>query len=399
MRIKKSLICILLIIVSCVLASCNNPDTDNDRTPAKANEALRLKYGNLANEAKASDDGMIHILAVLCGRDEAKKTFTVRSIKGDVDSSDYNKTSKDYLLKYSGGTDIANEYDAPVSQGQLNLGEVVNITYDPKKDIVTAIKRIKSETSIKNIRDYKYAPSARTIGVGDKTYTYDSDTVFIDEDALSTESSLSEYDEITIYGDSRRIYSVIINKGHGKIKLTGYSQFIGGYIDIGSKIMKVTENMVIDCTEGTYKVILSKDDVTAVKNITVRRNDEVVVAFDEFVKPASKQGSVLFKVSPVGARVYVDGVKIDSSKTVELAYGTHTVTVVASGYDNHMETVIVDTIYQEIVIDMDGTQETESATKESTSAASTSSAATKSTVASTTATTRAESTSATKRFD
>jgi hypothetical protein len=95
----------------------------------------------------------------------------------------------------------------------------------------------------------------------------------------------------------------------------------------------------------------------------------------------------------------VDGVKIDSSKTVELAYGTHTVTVVASGYDNHMETVIVDTIYQEIVIDMDGTQETESATKESTSAASTSSAAKTSTVASTTATTRAESTSATKRFD
>ena len=341
------LACMLLIFVIAVTA-CSFDD-DNDVVIGK--DVLALN--KIEKEQPTDADGLIRISAIITGADEAAKTITAKTILLG-DNSDYNSTQKEYSLKYSGATDIRNAYDTIISASQLGIGQIVNVVYDSGLDRIKSIHIDGDYFEITGLRGVQISKKDHSLTYGNKMYSYGDSVLVFDGDSLINIDALSTYDEITIRGRNNKIYSISKTRGHGYLKLSGYSQFIGGYIEIGdTRVLKVVEDMSIPVTEGTYKVIISNKGVMATRNITIEHDKTVLAEFEEYLKNPSKQGNVEFILSPLYAKLYIDGVKTDYEELVALDYGIHTYTVVCNGYDNVISTFVVDSSYDKIEIILD----------------------------------------------
>ena len=139
---------------------------------------------------------------------------------------------------------------------------------------------------------------------------------------------INPQDVLTVRGSGYHVYSVVKTQGHGYIRLAHYKDFIGGMIEVGSDmILPLTKNMLITIREGTYKVILSKNHSTAVKNVTVHSGREVTLDFSEYKPADSHVGVITFDIAPAGADLTINGTAVGYSKPIALAYGVYQIQV------------------------------------------------------------------------
>ncbi len=145
---------------------------------------------------------------------------------------------------------------------------------------------------------------------------------------------ISSVDTLKIRGVDRKVCSISIEEGHGYLRLKNYSLFEGGWIEVGSKIIrKVGEDMLITVPTGTYDVTLSKNSVTVVKTATIEQNKETEVDLgDVAYEDVYKSGNIIMVLTPDTAQVYADGKEVDTSVPVQLSYGIHQLIVRAEGY-------------------------------------------------------------------
>jgi len=353
----------LCITALSLLIGCNQ-NSDKGGQAAQVNDALKKKYSEIESFETSNDEGVIDIKAVVLAINKKDKTMNVRTVLLSDSGNDFNESQKEYILRYNEATEIKNGYDSIISIKQINPGEIVDVTYDSNKDSIAKISKQSEGFEISKIKGKAISQDLNTLDYGNITYKISENVLVLDEGKVTYTQNIADKDEITIRGVGNTIYSINLDKGHGIIELSGYSQFIGGYIEVGKDIYEVVKDQKITATEGNYRVILSKDDVVAVKNVTVARDKTVVVAFEEFIQEAKKQGTINFKIVPSSAKLYVDGVKQDYSKLVELEYGIHTISIVANGYSNYYETILVDTIYEDLTFDLTGASKEEVTTKE-----------------------------------
>ena len=110
--------------------------------------------------------------------------------------------------------------------------------------------------------------------------------------------------------------------------------------------------MLVTAREGTYTVELQASGLTGSKTVTVEKGQETSVDFSEYTLPATKQGTVNFKITPQNAIMTIDGEEVDYSSPVQLTYGRHTLTLKANFYEEYTETFVVNSAYFTKVIDM-----------------------------------------------
>ena len=70
-----------------------------------------------------------------------------------------------------------------------------------------------------------------------------------------------------------------------------------------------------------------------------------------------------FETEVAGAAVYIDGRQITVGEEIEVAYGAHTLKVVAEGYDDWQKTLIVNSESATIALDLAETEETEASSE------------------------------------
>ncbi len=367
MKRQRLIIGAFLIVLIIAMCACDNGSGKNDTVIG--NDVLMLGKGDEKASTSDREDGVVDIVAVITGVDTSKKTLNAKTVVLEGNHSEYNASQKEYALKYSGSTDIKDAYGKAISAGQLKCGNIVNVVYDSNTDKIESIEISKEFFEIKGVTGVNVSKTGKTLAYGKSTYSYSDYTLAFDKEDTMNISDVSPEDVITLRGIGNKVYSITLEKGHGTIKLSGYTQFLGGYIEIGdSKVLKVVEDMSITVTEGTYRVIISKGDVTATRNITVERGKTALAEFDEYLQNPAKQGSIEFVLKPDNAKLYVDGVKVDTKELVALTYGVHTFTVVATGYDNYIATFVVDSPYEKLTIDMDNnSSKNESTTKQNSS--------------------------------
>ena len=100
--------------------------------------------------------------------------------------------------------------------------------------------------------------------------------------------------------------------------------------------------MLITIREGTYKVVLSKNHSTAVKNVTVHSGREVTLDFSEYKPADSHVGVITFDIAPAGADLTINGTAVGYSKPIALAYGVYQIQVSMTGYTTYTGTLDVE---------------------------------------------------------
>ncbi len=351
----KRLIPCIFIVLMCFLTACS--EDKKTGSIISGNEIYHEKPSTSVSNEK--DSNIIEMTAVISDIDNSTFKIKLRKIAIDKESGlEPTIVGTDTEFSYGQTGSIEDRYGTQITASQLKVGDIIDITYNRNSDYLTKIKVSDKVWEKKTVTGITVNEYSNTMTFANASYMYTDNTLAFYNNQREYVESIGKYDIVTLRGYNNTICSAVVEKSHGYVKLEGVTRFIGGYVAIGSsRVMVVEKDMVIEVTEGTHAVEISKDGVTAVKNVTISKGNTSVVTFTEYLQEATKKGTVEFNVVQEGISLYVDGVKVDYSKGVTLAYGVHYLTIVVDGKSKIYDSFVVDSLTMSLTIDLEAEQE------------------------------------------
>lgn len=243
-------------------------------------------------------------------------------------------TGRNYTLNYDGTTSIKNRFEEEIVPGQLKAGTVVHVTFLKGKKLARKILTDSTCTNTEAADNFTINSASKTMVIAEKQYELADNLAVISN---TREIDLMEIDSCDVLGinaEDRTVYSIVVEKGHGYIRLLNDEYFIGGFVEVGQSIIKpITESMLLVVPEGTYTLQVSNDGYGGEKEIVVERDKELQVDLSGLKGTQDKKlGKIVFTISPTNAQLFIDGKEIDYSEPVELEYGVHRMVLKAEGY-------------------------------------------------------------------
>lgn len=271
-------------------------------------------------------------------------------LPGDYDSADraviYEKNMEDkeitffnldvyktYTLAYDGTTTLYDKYGNALSMSQVREGDIVDITFLKTPKTLTSLAVSEDSWFQTDVSRVDIHTGKQTIEVGNKTYKFTANTLLLSEGKRIELMDIHESDILTVNGMGNQVHSLVVDKGHGYLRLKNDENFIGGWIEVGQSVIRtIEEDMLLVVPEGTYDMNVSNNGINGTKEVTIVRNQETEVDIGEFKGEKAQSGMVIFTVNPAKATVYIDGTQTDITQPVILEYGIHQIIARATGY-------------------------------------------------------------------
>jgi len=245
------------------------------------------------------------------------------------------KVNRNYTLNYDGTGKVYDKYGSALVMDQLAGGDVVDVTFLKSKKLMNSISKSADVWEYTDVKDFEIDELSGRITLSDGKYRFDKDLLIFSEGNKSQLIDINPCDTLKITGSEHDIYSIVIEQGHGYLRLKGQEYFEGGWIEVGNKIIKtVSKDMLIAVPVGSYDVRLSNGDYEGKRSVTIEKNRETELDVSDMVQPdETKYGTLVFVTDPSDAEIYADGEKVDTTKPLSLEYGIHQLIVRAEGYD------------------------------------------------------------------
>lgn len=282
--------------------------------------------------------------AIFLGLNTEKKTASFQNAA----------TGKRYTLNYTGATYCLDRYDQNIAFTQMKTGTMSKIRFYKETKNLTYIKEETDCITFRECYNYDLNLNNATINLYGQLFKFNKNLTVMSEDKEITLNDIEDIDVISLWGYNDQIYSISVDKGHGFLTLSNDAYFIDGWVEVGEKVIKkITDGMKLVVPEGTYNVSVVKSGSSGSEQLTFERDKTVNwdLSFVEIVAP--KTGKVIFTVTPMNARVYIDGEETDISFPVEQIYGIHQVTVVSKGYRTFSKYMKVGSAISNITIDLE----------------------------------------------
>lgn len=261
--------------------------------------------------------------AVITRINSAESTITFLNLTVD----------KRYTLTYDGATSITDKYGQGMSMAQVREGDIVDVKFLRGKKLLSSMQISSAGFCNSEISRFEINTLRNDMAIGGDIYKISDDTVVFSEGREIELRDINASDILTVSGIESNIYSIVVEKGHGYLKLNNDEKFIGGFIEVGqSQITEIKEDMLLIVPEGSYQVQISYKGGGGTKSVVVNRDEEVTLDIGDLTIPEPKYGRVLFTLSPVNLSLYIDGEEVDASGGIELSYGIHRLYARADGY-------------------------------------------------------------------
>lgn len=295
---------------------------------------------------------------------------------------------RNYTLNYDGTTKFMDKYGSQISVSQLAEGEMVEVLFLRDEKLLSSLTISSDIWTLNDITKFELDMDAGRMKIMEEYYTLDENTVVLSDGELKEFIDINSKDILQIRGMDHRIYSITIQEGHGYLRLTNDEYFVGGWIEVGQKIIqKIEDDMLLVIPEGTYDVYLSHSGIVGTKEVKITRNKETTLDVGDLKKEdLIKYGNLIFTVEPSSAQVFLDGKEVDITRVVKAEYGLHQIMAKADGYDTVIQYIRVNENNANVSIALDEETEhtvsdssttTNSATSESTTTTTTSDASDK----------------------
>lgn len=272
-----------------------------------------------------------------------------RGVLEEVNAQDetitvYRMDQKDEItLIYDNATAVQDKYGSSLTMSQLNRGEIVDLRYNSELRKAGSVNVSSDIWCYDNVEKHEINEGRGTLQVGSETYRISKETkVFSGQEQISLDQILKQ-DVLSLKGTGYDVASIIVDKGHGYLKLENEEPLVGGFIEVGQAVIQqISEDMLITVPEGSYVVSLSAEGFQETREITIARNKETVLDLGDIDLPQPVNGRVVFSVYPEQASVAVDGITINTAYPILLSFGLHQVTASADGYDTISEYINVE---------------------------------------------------------
>ena len=277
--------------------------------------------------------------AVVVGVDPGNKAVTLMNMGAD----------RQYTLYYDGTTYVEDKYGGPMTISQIQTGDVVDVYFLKGKRQLASIQMSPEAWIYDSVTNYDLGGLNKTASIGSTTFSLPDNVVIFSEGRRAEVMDIVKQDVISVHGVDHSIYSINVDRGHGYLRLKNDQALIGGWIEVGSAVIReITEDMLLVVPEGSYQVFLSNEGVSAMKDVVIERDKEVVLDVGDLEIARDKTGRILISVTPGDAEVKIDGKDVDISRAVDLPYGIHQVRLEADGYDSLTKYIQVGSEYAKI---------------------------------------------------
>ncbi|MGN0330318.1 MAG: PEGA domain-containing protein [Kineothrix sp.] len=322
-EIKKtiSLVIAVLFVLTAGLAAAGLMTGEKNRETM--GEAAEEKYesGFVISEPGSFDS---EDTAVVKEIDSAAGSITLMNIE----------TGRYYTLSYDGTSMIRDKYGNAMAMSQAAGGDIVDVTFMKSKKTLTSMQISDSAWVLENVEKYSFNALSRGAEVGSGVYSLENNPVVVSEGREAALEDIVKGDVVSIRGVGNSVYSVVVESGHGYLRLSDDEYLKGGWIEVGqSVIQEITRDMLLVVPEGTYDVHITAPGIDVTKPVTVYRNQEVTLDVSDVRPEEPKAGRIIFTVKPSSAVISIDGKEADISVPVELEYGLHQMVAEAEGYE------------------------------------------------------------------
>ncbi len=350
---KKFIFLMILTVILICTAGCGAKKQEKQPTLINGSKLTPMAE-KATDESNVTSEGII-FHGVLVNIDTVERTVIIADIE------DGNR----YKFTYTGGTDIRNKYKESITAGQVKIGKIYEFACD-ENGKASRMTEWDKQWATENISRFEIDADNGVMTVGTTVYTLSENVVVMSagEEILPTE--IVNVDKISVYGKDKTVYAVIVEQGHGYIELTGVNAFLDGYVTVaGSIVMRVELNMVITAPEGSYNVVLQKGSQTATYAVDIERGQTVAADFSQYEPESVKTGTVKLNITPSNAVLIVDGSVRNHSRLFNLDYGSHTVVIMADGYEKYSGKMVIGTDYftQDITLAEAATTASEASTE------------------------------------
>lgn len=326
-RLKKLLILGLFL---CLFAGCGGEKNQADKEKVTETEA-GTGYDEVMD--------MVFLEA-----DYEKQTVTLQAV------SDGTR----YVLNYNGGTLIDSAYGNPITMDRLQQGELVKASFYYKNARLKELVQIQDAWEIEGADEVQIDRLNNRMQVFGKNYRFNEKIAVFSEEMEIDLSQVHETDVLTVRGIGNQVYSIMVESGHGYIVLRGYDSFVGGWVEVGNRIITtIKEDMIIVAPEGEYRLVVEKNGFGGYKDIVVKRDMETEVDVSDLKEAALQTGNIRFHIEPDGAELKIAGAVTDYSELVPLEYGVYKVTVTAEGYETYQNNLTVDSLLKSVEISLE----------------------------------------------
>lgn len=270
-------------------------------------------------------------------------------------------------LIYHGGVKVTDSYGTDISIESMKAGMLVDVVYYSDTAKLVSISVSTSAEVRKSINKF-----SADVDAGKATYKGTSCAMSeyvkaFDGDTLIDISEINNEDQVTLYLYSGKLVSVVIELGHGYVRLNHQDTYVGGMVEIGyDVIVPVTADMLLTVREGSYVLRINKGGYSASKEVTVTRGKEIEVNLLDIAIPS---GSAAFEVTPPEAVIYVSGNQIEGNVYTGL-YGSYGIKVEADGYKTFRGSFTIDEAVETFKINLTALEDDTEDTTESSDDAS-----------------------------
>lgn len=278
-------------------------------------------------------------------------------------------TSETVELIYHGGVSVLNSYGRDIGISSLHNGSVVDVFYYSDTNKLISITENNKVTVLEGVTKFSANPDSGTARYKGTTCTLWENVVAYDGDQLLDIKEINTEDQVTLTFFAGKLVSVVVELGHGYVRLANQDTYVGGMVEIGyDVIVPVTSDMLVAVREGKYTLRIYNGNYSDSKSVEVKKGKEVTVDLTDIAIPT---GTVTFNIEPSYATLYVDGEEQDDFAYTNL-YGTYGIRVTCEGYNTFNGSFkiskSVNTFDIELVEMEDTTEDTEETTEETTEA-------------------------------
>lgn len=322
-NIEKVVIPVIVIVIITMLGIYYIAKEYEKQQAQKRAEEIKQTVDENKDESIDTEDLVYESTAMLVGKDE--ETGKLKFISVDQD--------KLFELEVTGKTPILGKHGNNLTLSQIPLGEILDVSYSIHSKDVRGLQISDEAWTFTDVTKFDINEEEGRMDVAGSTYKLPKTAIVSYGDELATFMDVTNVDTLTVKGYGRKVCSVIVERGHGYVRLMNDSYFEGGWIEVGQDIIKkVTEEMLIPVPEGSYHVRLTNRGYAAEEDVEIVRDEETVIDLSEVDVKEVAIGHVEFDIVPDYAQLFIDGVMTDFEERVPLEYGIHHVHVELAGY-------------------------------------------------------------------
>lgn len=317
---KRGSILILLLCLVLLAAGCGKKEP-KVVIGGGGTELLATASGDAAGE-----NGEMPDLFIYKGEVEDMSLMVFEKVKG---------AAREFVYYYNGGTEIFDRFSQPMSREQMQPGEIYELDIDVNTQTIERMEQSRHVWVFPELHKYAVDLKKGSLTVGSEVYRLDETVPVFDNDEQFTREQIGESDELTIIGDGKEIFSVLITTSHGEIEFTNIAGFEKGYFVLGNvAAARITKNAPMSVRAGTYLLEVAGSGHSGAKEVTIEPGEKTVVDLKEFNTGTTKKGKLILLAKQKDVSVTLNGKKIKLGKAMTLPYGIYRVKATKDGYSD-----------------------------------------------------------------